>query len=58
MKRYFLREVSFLFLSEVCKGVYECGVSLKRSVFYIYEQGEKEIQEVVLFDIIKRFGYN
>ncbi len=33
-------------------------VSLKRSVFCIYEQEKKEIQEVVLFDIIKRFGYN
>lgn len=27
-------------------------------IFYIYEQGKKEIQEMVLFDIIKRFGYN
>ena len=29
-----------------------------RGIFYIYEQGKKEIQEMVLFDIIKRFGYN
>ena len=26
--------------------------------FLYFEQGEKEIQEMVLFDIIKRFGYN